>query len=388
MHIVFYGFVTNYGGAPQSTVELASRLAEHVKVSVVDPYGSCRQYAQAVEQSDAAYEILQARNANTVIGAQGGGLRRAVRVLRAMPNLMRIRRLTSQTLRRIDPSVVVVNNHKSLMMVASCRRLRHVPLVAYMRGWYTPDMIPPYAMWAYRRRCARLLAVSHPTKAALSCSGLDPSRIAVLHNPVDVNALLVAAEAPLKAPLEQADRPVRILLPANILRTKGQHTAVQAMRPILDAGLDAVLWLAGGLPHGNEDTYVRRTRRLADKLGVAQRVVWLGYRSDIPQVIKAATMVVLPSHSEGLPRTVMEAMAIGRPIAATGVGGVLDLILPGVTGWSFEVEDAAGLADCVIRSAQDPERSAEMCRAAQQYMRESFTPTDQTRRALALLGAF
>ena len=102
------------------------------------------------------------------------------------------------------------------------------------------------------------------------------------------------------------------------------------------------------------------------------------------QLMKAATMVVLPSHTEGFGLVVAEAMALGKPVAATPVGGNLDLILPGVTGQLFEVEDADGLADCIAWVADHPEQAERMAQRAKEYVRTSprFSPERHTERAL------
>ncbi len=244
-------------------------------------------------------------------------------------------------------------------------------------------MLAAYSKWLARKRCAALLAVSHQTKTALVCANIDPRKIHVLHNPIDVTEMQALADRPLDSPLPQADRAVRLLLPGAIIRWKRLHTAVSAMKPILDAGHDAVLWIAGDLDQG-DSRYVAECDALADRLGVADRVEWLGLRSDIPQVIKAASMVVLPSWSEGHPRVSLEAMALERPFVATPVGGVLDMVLPGVTGMLFEVEDPAGMAEQVCRLADDPQLAKRIVAQARQYVEQNFMPDQQIERILAI----
>ena len=102
--------------------------------------------------------------------------------------------------------------------------------------------------------------------------------------------------------------------------------------------------------------------------------------------MKAATSVVLPTHSEGFGLVLAEAMAIGTPVIATPVGGILDLILPGVTGYFFDVEDSAGLANCVLDVTEHPDRAARIARQAQAYISTSprFHPEHQVEKALAV----
>jgi glycosyltransferase involved in cell wall biosynthesis len=356
-----------------------------VDVSVVDAYGCCEPYVQAAKAAGLDFHVLSPRNDLRIIGGNNL-LSRAGRVLLSLPELIMLRSRTRKLLKRLGASVVCSNNPKSMSLATRLfSRHQPVPLVMHLRAWYTPEWIPPQARWLFQKRCAGLLAVSQATKAALICSGIDTRKIHVLPNPVDVDAMLARADQPPDADVPQMDRPVRILVPASgIMRAKGQHTAVAAMRRILDAGHDAVLWLVGGENFGTDPTYVPTIKELARKLGVADRVEWMGLRTDMPQLMKAATLVVMPTLTEGMPRAILEAMALAKPVAATPVGGIMDLILHSVTGLLFDVEDDEGLARCVDRFLRNPEEAASIGKQAQRYMRMNFQPAQHTAKALAI----
>jgi glycosyltransferase involved in cell wall biosynthesis len=274
-------------------------------------------------------------------------------------------------------------------MVGFTPSLMRVPLILYLRGWYTPDMMPGYGRWLCRKRTAGIFALSHATKSALICSGIEGQKIHVLHNPIDVDEYLELSRRPLARELPQQARPVRILLPADIIRTKGQHTAVEAMRQILARGHDAVLWLAGehAWPQGENRDYFQGTQELARQLGVADRVVWLGRRDDMPQVMAAATMVVFPSHTEGQGRVLLEAMSLSKPVAACPSGGILDMVCENVTGLLFDVDDAHGLSDCVCRLAGNTAFAAQLGRQGVDYIRMTFTPKQQLEKALKVMSS-
>lgn len=83
-------------------------------------------------------------------------------------------------------------------------------------------------------------------------------------------------------------------------------------------------------------------------------VRFLGYRSDVPQLLQATDIFILPSRREGLPRSVMEAMAAGKPVVATDVRGSRDLVEHGVTGLLVKLGDVDGLAEALLRLIRDP----------------------------------
>lgn len=386
MHVVFLEFVTQFGGAPRSTIEFAQRLSRHVPVTIVDPYGCCPEYAEAVRDAKLPYRVLNPVARSVTVGYAGRPVLRLARLMWALPNFGRLSHRAGDVIARQPDTIVLGNNAKSLLLAGLSPRLRHVPLVGYMRGWYTPDMLPPHARWLYSRRCSRLFAVSHATRAALACAGLDPAKITVLHNPIDIELLRRRANKDAGDIPSSARRP-RILLPALLSRAKGQHVAVRALDLLVKAGFDPELWLAGNVGPGEDSAYVDEVRRAADALGVAKRVVWLGLHPNVPRLMAECDVVILPSHTEGLPRVVIEAMAMGKPVVATPVGGILDLILPGITGLFSHVEDADSLSASIKTILERPTLASEMTAAAKKFVVTNLTPEIHTARALATLQA-
>jgi glycosyltransferase involved in cell wall biosynthesis len=107
-------------------------------------------------------------------------------------------------------------------------------------------------------------------------------------------------------------------------------------------------------------------------LGIESRVRFLGVRSDIPDLLRAADVFVFPSRWEGNPLSVMEAMATGLPVIATAVGGVPELVEEGASGILVPNEDLHGLVAAMQRMAQDPNLRGQMGQAARQRAVERF----------------
>ena len=137
---------------------------------------------------------------------------------------------------------------------------------------------------------------------------------------------------------------------------KGGDVMVAALPAVLDAAPEARVTLAGpGEPPP-------AARRLLD----GGRVAWAGYLDEDAkhEALAAAAVFVLPSTSEGLPMALLEAMAHGRPVVATRVGGVPDLVTDGRDGVLVDAGDPAALASAVAALLADPERAAALGRAA------------------------
>ena len=96
------------------------------------------------------------------------------------------------------------------------------------------------------------------------------------------------------------------------------------------------------------------------KQGLESRVHFAGWQGNVPQILAASDLLVLPSLWEGMPNVVLEAMAAGKPVVSTQAEGVLELLGPGATVQSCSADDPAGFADRIIRLAQDRTLAAEL----------------------------
>jgi len=112
---------------------------------------------------------------------------------------------------------------------------------------------------------------------------------------------------------------------------------------------------------------------LAERLGVAGRVHWLGQRGDVQRLLPAFDLFVQPSLHEGLPNTVLEAMAAGLPVVATGVGGTPEAVVDGVTGLLVGPGDPEMLARAISRLLDDPATRQAMGQAGRERVVQHFT---------------
>lgn len=141
----------------------------------------------------------------------------------------------------------------------------------------------------------------------------------------------------------------------------GRMTAIKrvpdvllSFKRLLDLGVDATLCLVGDGPDREP------AERQAKELGIAKHVLSLGYQRDVSPYYALFDALVLPSANEGTPVVAIEALAAERPVVATRVGGVPDVVSDGEDGFLVEVGDVDALADALARLARDPELRARM----------------------------
>lgn len=235
-----------------------------------------------------------------------------------------------------------------------------------------PNYMLPRAMirWAARRASA-VTTVSQALKDKLVSLGIPRAKVHVIRHGVDFRLFAPPADrAALRARLGMS-RPV-LLSVGHLIELKGQHIAIEAMSDLPDMEL----WLVG---HGEMEA---RLRAVAEKLGVADRVKFLGHvdQPDLPTYFGAADALVLASSREGIPNVILESMACGTPVVATRVGGVPEVLTAPAAGLLMPERSAEALASTVRALFRDyPDR------AATRRFAELFSWTDTAAQHLAVL---
>ncbi len=196
-----------------------------------------------------------------------------------------------------------------------------------------------------------------------------PGNWKVMHNGIDISNYVPGESDPaVRAGLRGGtDGPV-VVLPAAFRDFKGIPVAIRAWPLVRQRIPGAVLALVGG---GEAEAELRA---LVAETGVDESVVFAGVRTDMPDIYRAADVVLLPSQfGENLPTVVIEASATACAIAASRVGGIPDIVLDDTTGLLFEPGSEEGLADAVCRLLADVELRRRLGAAARDRARAEFS---------------
>ena len=201
------------------------------------------------------------------------------------------------------------------------------------------------------------LAVSEAVQATLPPAIRARSR--VVRYGIDTAAVRAQAARPAaRAELGAGAEEIVIGTVANLRATKGYPDLLVAAQRVVDR-VPTVRFVAAG--RGPLETELREQQA---RLGLGDRFAFLGFRPDAVRVMSAFDVFCLPSHHEGLPVALMEALALGLPVVATRVGGVAELVTDGVDAVLVPAGEPAALADALVALAKDPARRAAMSRAA------------------------
>lgn len=206
----------------------------------------------------------------------------------------------------------------------------------------------------------------HVSDYQIRYGGIKPSKMSVISNPIILAAYAnkQSLRSEKRASLGLNDRHIVLMNVGSLKQVKGQKYLIAAMKMLADKHTNVRLLLAGN----GEDR--ESLMRLADSLGVSEHLLFLGNRLDVPELLAASDIFVMPSLSEGISMAILEAMASELPIVATRVGGNPDIIEDGVTGLLVNPADAPMLASAVERLLDDAEYSRVLGRMARQYVKE------------------
>jgi glycosyltransferase involved in cell wall biosynthesis len=207
----------------------------------------------------------------------------------------------------------------------------------------------------------------------LVADGYEPDRIVVIPNGVDLEPFLAPVDP---AGVRQAlglEADVRLVtVVSRVTRLKGLENFIGAAAALAERHPRA-RFLVAGEPGPGDDTYLESLQRLANLLGVGDRVIFVGLRRDVPALLAASTVAVMPSLNEALSNALLESMAAGAPTVATRVGGTPEAIVDGRNGVLVPPGDVAALASAIGRLLDAPDMAAALGRAARRTVEQRYS---------------
>jgi L-malate glycosyltransferase len=306
--------------------------------------------------------------ARGVLALPLGVLRRGVNVLKF---LRRVGGYVS-FLKKHDIALVHQNNsitrHHDWMLAAL---VAGIPCVAHERG------INRHFSWLDRqfaRRLKIIIPVSRSIVAFMVGGGVAPDNIRVLYDGLDP-ARVKPQRTPEALRREYGLRPDQrvIGIVGNVRVWKGQETVLRALFEVLKAHPDVVCFFVGASTHGDK-AYQDKLNAMIAEADAGASVRFTGFQSDPASFVSLMSIVVHASiEPEPFGMVVLEAMAQRKPIVGSRAGGVVEMIVEGETGYTYQPGDHAELARRLIELLTAPERAAAMGEAGYRRLLESFS---------------
>jgi glycosyltransferase involved in cell wall biosynthesis len=226
-------------------------------------------------------------------------------------------------------------------------------------------------LWPVRK----FVFVSQDTWRRFSCK-VSPSRGTVVYDGIDLPAARDARhdrDAVCREFGIPCDAPI-IGMVARVAPQKDFETLVRAAAAVLAVEPRARFLLAGD--HTSDQIYqqtYQRVRRVIEECGVGHAFVFTGHRPDVSHLLEALDIFVLSTHWEGLPLVILEAMAHQKPVVATAVDGIPEIVKHGESGLLFPHEDHRALADHLVGLLKDRPAASRLAEAGRRFVQRRFS---------------
>ena len=283
---------------------------------------------------------------------------------------------------RRKPDIVQTHMIKSHFLTKLSGIGRKYPWVAYHHGYTTTDL----KMRGYNQlnrwslpSAARVITVCGPFAEDLSQAGVPRDRIIVCHNSVTAPPVISEdSKRALKERLHIVDGEQVVLAVGRLSREKGHRDLLDAISVLreLNSQLKFKLVIVGDGPERE------RLERAVHQKGLAAFVLFIGHVEDISPYYAIADALALPSHSEGSPNVLLEAMAAGLPVIATAVGGVPEIAINEQNALLVASGDSDSFARALNRVLTDTELAQKLGRAAAMRVAEKFSSAAYVRSLL------
>ncbi|MBI3601593.1 MAG: glycosyltransferase family 4 protein [Candidatus Omnitrophica bacterium] len=245
-------------------------------------------------------------------------------------------------------------------------RMSHKPLVTTCHGFFKPRFFRRiFSCWGQA-----VIAISKPVKEHLVRDfGLDPKKVHWIANGIDCSKFVLATEALKQQTRQRWNIQAKFVigLIARFSDVKGIDVLIKSMPLVIQQYPDVLFMVVGQGPEQE------KLFNLAEGLNLKTHVRFENIVNQTADILPAFDLFVMPSRQEGLGLSVMEAQSCGLPVIASGVGGLVDLIEDGKTGYLVSAGDSKALAAKINEVLRNPLQAREVGLAAREYIARNFS---------------
>jgi glycosyltransferase involved in cell wall biosynthesis len=281
-----------------------------------------------------------------------------------------------EILKAIQPDLVSCHSSKAGIVGRLAAYFCNIPVIFTAHGWAFTTGIPAFQAFLYRiietlaaKITDHIITVSEFDRdLAIKYKVCPPQKVTSIHNGMPDRPMIRSNNS-------QADR-VRLLMVARIAPQKDHELLFEALSECLDLN-----WNLDLIGSGDDS----ELRKLAEHLGILERIHFLGERSDVPHILDTrADIFLLISKWEGFPRSILEAMRAGLPVIASDVGGSRESVRQGETGFVVPARDKKSLVDALRHLISDPALQEKMGHEGRRVFEQHFTFQAMASKNLAL----
>jgi L-malate glycosyltransferase len=368
--VLYVNHVSFVSGAEESLLGLLSRLGDSVAPTLACPPGELAARARELGIDVVPLPLTSFRR--TV-----NPLTLSSYALTWMAGTNQFKKIVAS----VNPRVIHANSAIAQVYAGSVARKAGIPCL-----WHARDLQPlQFPANTICRGANRVIAVSQCVVDFLGASGFNSLRLSRIYNGIDAQSWRDrVSDRNIHADLGLADDERILLMAAQFVPWKRHEDAIRAMPEILRQAEDVRLVLAGSDLWEAHPDLESRLRSLTHELDVADEVLFLGHRDDVPDLMNAAEVILVPSDAEPFGRVAIEAMALGKPVIGTRAGGLPEVVVDGKTGLLVVPRFPESLAQTSLRLLENPSLAESLGEAGRERVEADFTLDATVRNTVAL----
>ncbi len=361
MKVLFIDQSGQMGGAELCLADLVGHYGDRCQVGVFSP----GPFPDRLKQQNIKVKILAARSLSF---RKQSGLGQALKALtRLWPLISQVSRLSLQH------DCIYANTQKALVVSAIASRFSGRPLIYHLHDIVSPEhfsRLNRRIIISAANQAALVIANSQSSREAFVAAGGRAEITHVVYNGFDPGRYTTTAQgrSQLRSQLGLSNKFV-VGHFSRLSPWKGQHVLIESLQycpPEVTA-------LFVGSDLFGESDYVQRLHQQIETLKLGDRIQFLGFRSDVPELMSACDLVAHTSTAaEPFGRVIVEGMLCNRPVVAAAAGGALEIVEPGKTGWLSPPGDAAKLAEVIMKIYTQPEIAKAMAQRGQEIVQQRF----------------
>lgn len=335
MRVVFLEAVQNFGGARKSTLELAKNLKDNGHdVLIIDLWGSSVPFIEEANNFKVPIKFIDKRDAPIILSHPN--------IIFLLSNYIgyffkwiAYRKKIADYIKDFNVDLVIVNNTKTLSLLRSSK---HYKIAYFARGWFLPQTVSFINSLIIKRIANTCIGVSQATGQALYAGGYAKMEdIHVVPNAIDYfefQKLYKVDFAINSWDKETSERPFIIMHCGGFLQSKGQHIAIKIAIELKKLDINFKIKMVGIVYKGvASERYLDKIKKEIINENLENEIDIVLNKTNVGDNFVQSDVLIHPSSTEGLPRVVMEAMCLGKPVIANPVGGVTDFVSHGYTGF-------------------------------------------------------
>ncbi len=271
-----------------------------------------------------------------------------------------------------DIDLIHSNGFRTNLYGGIAGRITEKKIVWHARNLITSERIDPDRLFIFLPHS--LICLTEAVRKRFYRGGIPIKKSIVIPNGVDIEEFNPGISGdPVREEFGIPKDAPLIGITSRIVPEKGHDTFLKATRIVSEEFPDVRFLVAGSHLSAEYDEWNRYIRRLSKELGLSERLIFTGFRKDLPQILSAMDVFVLASYAEPSGRTHLEAMAMAKPIVATKSGGTPEIAVDGETAILVEPMDDKAMAEAIISLLKDPQKRLVMGRKARERVESLFS---------------